>query len=112
MVAYHELCEIDAGDIAPAHGVPKEKKFERERACVERLAVEYNMPEVLEFWTEFETGNSPEAQFVRMIDKYDALRQADVYAKAQNRPDVYNDFRESYRKITHLNEFIEHVEKL
>ena len=59
MIAYHELCEIDAGDTTPFDNVTKEEKYKRELKCIERLASEYNMPEIKELWLEFEENTTP-----------------------------------------------------
>ncbi len=93
MIAYHELCEIDAGDTTPFDNVPKEEKH-RELVCIERLASEYNMPEIKELWLEFEENTTPEAKFVKEIDKYDAVMQSKVYSKTLG-DDIYNEFHNS-----------------
>lgn len=91
MIAYHELGEIDFGDITPFDNVPKEEKHKKELACVERLASEYNMPEIKELWLEYEENSTPEAKFVKEIDKYDAVMQSKVYSKTLG-DDIYNEF--------------------
>lgn len=92
MIAYHELCEIDAGDITPFDNVTKEEKHRREHQCIKRLAKEYKMPEIETIWLEFEEENTPEAKFVKKIDHYDAVLQAKIYSKMKGDNDLYDEF--------------------
>lgn len=108
MIAYHELCEIDAGDTTPIDNVTKEEKFKKEQIGTKRIAEEYNMPEILALWQEFEENKTPEAKFVKALDKYDAIMQAGQYAKEYNRPDIYEEFKSN--SIDMFN-FIEHIRK-
>ena len=84
MIAYHELCEIDAGDHTPFDNITKEEKYKQEFACVKRLASECDMPEILELWLEYEDGKSPEAQFVQQMDRLDAVMQSKIYSDMNN----------------------------
>lgn len=106
MIAYHELCEIDAGDHTPFDKITKQEKFEKEYACVCRLAKEYNMPEIESIWLEFEKGESEESKFVKRLDKYDAIKQAKVYAEKQDKPELYEEFK------THSQEIYDYMKKL
>ena len=92
MIAYHELCEIDAGDTIPYDKVSKEEEFSKEYACIKRLSKEYGLPEIESLWLEYEENKTPEAQFVKKLDKYDAVMQARIYSKEQDRQDIEDDF--------------------
>ena len=50
--------------------ITKKEKYEKEYACVKRIAEQYEMPEILELWKEFEENITPEAQFVKKLDKF------------------------------------------
>jgi putative hydrolase of HD superfamily len=82
LATVHELGEIYAGDITPVDGVSKEEKNRRERESVERLAAGLD-PEtaasIRELWEEFESERTPEARFVRMLDRLEMGVQAAVY---------------------------------
>lgn len=93
MIAYHEIGEIDAGDTTPVDKVSKQEKFDKEFACVKRIAEEYNMPEILELWLEFEENITPEAQFVKKLDKFDCVLQSKVYSEMYNRPELFEEFK-------------------
>lgn len=99
MVLFHELCEIDYGDHTPYDKISAQEKYNGERACIERLAVQYKMPRILQLWQEFEDKTSPEGQFVKKIDKLDAVLQSKVYAEENNRPEVFEEFKNAYIEI-------------
>lgn len=98
MIAYHELGEIDAGDITIHDNVPKEEKYQKELACIERLAKEYNMPEIKDLWIEFEENKTPEAKFVKLLDRYDAVLYAEVIKDTINFPSPFEEFVRVYEK--------------
>ena len=79
MVLVHELCEIDAGDHTPRDDISQQEKYELELAGVKRLAKEYKMPNLLKLWLEFKNDKSAEAEFVRKLDRLDAILQAEIY---------------------------------
>lgn len=93
MIAYHELCEIDYGDHTPMKKIEKREKYDNELKCIQRLAEQHQIPEILELWKEFEQGKSPEAVFVKKIDKLDAILQSKVYAGAGNMPELFEEFK-------------------
>jgi len=76
LLLLHDLVEIDAGD-AFVH-TPAEEKSQREReiAAAQRIFALLPADQGAAFqqlWTEFESGNSPEARFARVIDKVQPL---------------------------------------
>ena len=93
MIAYHELGEIDAGDLTIVDNVPKDVKYQNEYAGVKRIAEEYEMPEILELWLEFEENKTPEAQFVKKLDKFDCVLQSKIYSEKYNKPELFEEFK-------------------
>ena len=93
MIAYHELGEIDTGDITPVDNVDRKEKYKREFEGVKRIAEEYQMPEILELWKEFEENLTPEAQFVKKLDKFDCVLQSKVYSEIYDRPELFEEFK-------------------
>lgn len=69
----HDLPEVVVGDLTPEDD--RTTKTEDERAAMEQLA-----PEWVALFDEYEGQSSPEAVFVRSLDKLDMALQADVYA--------------------------------
>jgi putative hydrolases of HD superfamily len=81
----HELGESYAGDITPVDGVSREDKERLERAAIHRaLEGHPDLEWFLSLWEEFEEGSSPEALFVRQLDRLEmglqaALQEAEGY---------------------------------
>lgn len=78
----HEIGEVYAGDIIPADGIdPDEKhRLEAESVCL----VFSRLPQGAEYtalWEEFEAGETPEARFVRQLDRLEMALQASVYRR-------------------------------
>lgn len=93
MIAYHELGEIDAGDSTIVDHIPKDVKYHNELNGVKRIAEQYEMPEILDLWLEFEECKTPEAQFVKKLDKFDCVLQSKVYAEIYDRPELFDEFK-------------------
>lgn len=101
MIAFHELCEIDAGDVIPSDNIDTKTKYQNEHKCIMRLAKDYNMPEIEKLWVEFEENKTPEAQFVKKLDKYDSVLQAQEYEKNHFTDNqIYEEFRNCYKQIS------------
>ena len=80
MALIHELGETYAGDITPVDGIPPEQKSRLEREALAR-ALEGH-PELdlwMALWEDFEYGKSPEARFVRQLDRLEMGFQAAVH---------------------------------
>ena len=105
MIAYHEIGDIDAGDFTPIDNITKNEKYEREYIGVKRISEEYEMPEILELWKEFEENKTPEAQFVKRIDKFDCVLQSKIYSEMYNKPELFEEFKENGK------EYYEHMKK-
>lgn len=98
MIAYHELGEIDAGDSTIVDNVPKEVKYQKEYAGVKRIAEEYEMPEILELWLEFEENKTAEAQFVKKLDKFDCVLQSKIYSEKYDKPELFEEFKSNSKE--------------
>lgn len=97
MALIHELGEVYAGDITPADGVSKEEKYRREREAFVRVVTGLPQAErFLALWEEFEAGTSPEARFVRQLDRLEMGIQA-ALLKSEG--------------FAHMDEFIESARK-
>ena len=93
MISYHELGEIDAGDFTPVDKVDRKEKYQKELVGVTRIAEQYEMPEILELWKEFEECATPEAQFVKKLDKFDCVLQSKVYSEIYDKPELFEEFK-------------------
>ncbi len=76
----HDLGEAHAGDLTPGDGVPPTDKHRLERESVRRILGKLpGGDRHLALWEEYEQGHTPEARFVRQIDRLEMALQALVY---------------------------------
>ena len=57
------------------------------------------MPEILELWLEFEENKTPEAKFVKRIDKLEAIKQSQVYSRQIENNDLFYEFYSQSKDI-------------
>jgi putative hydrolase of HD superfamily len=76
----HDFGEIYAGDLTPAHEVSRDEKYRREQQAIVRVLAKLPRgAEYVALWEEYEAGQSPEARFVRQLDRLEMVLQASVY---------------------------------
>jgi putative hydrolases of HD superfamily len=81
MALVHDFGEIYAGDIIPGDAVGSQERHQLEADSVGQLLGKLPCGEtILSLWEEFEQNESPEAHFVRQIDRLEMGLQAGVYA--------------------------------
>ena len=100
MALLHDFGEIYAGDIVPGAGITPEEKHQLEKESVTQVLG--GLPhgqEYLALWEEFERGTSPEARFIRQIDKLEMALQASVY-EHQNLGDLADFYRSAGAAIS------------
>ncbi len=74
----HDICEykmqfdIDSFDIVKGKNTKKYKK-ELENKTVAGLAEEYGRQDIYDAWIDFEQGNTPEAKYIKALDKIESL---------------------------------------
>ncbi|XP_024402120.1 5'-deoxynucleotidase hdd1 [Physcomitrium patens] len=122
MAVVHDIAEAIVGDITPNDNVPKEEKNRLESAAIDEMCQlleggmggEENLDlvklelcheenkygniaryadEVRELWQEYENNSTPEAKFVKDLDKLEMILQAVEYEKEQDK--VLDDFFQS-----------------
>lgn len=80
MALIHDLGETHAGDITPSDGVKASEKHALERLALQTIVT--GLPqgeEWLAIWEEYESGETPEARFVREVDRLEMGLQAVIY---------------------------------
>jgi len=78
----HDFGEVYAGDLTPEDRVSSKEKERLERLAITRILSKLpNAGEYLSRWEEYERQASPEARFVRQIDRLEMALQASVYEK-------------------------------
>ena len=79
MAVLHDLAELRVGDITPHDGVAPETKHALEDEAMCELLAE--LPALLDIWREGELRVSPEARFLKQLDRLDLGLQAERYAR-------------------------------
>lgn len=97
----HDVAESIVGDITPSCGVSKTDKSKMEEDATHHIASflpGHGAQEVLQLWREYEYQSSPEAQFVKDLDKFEMIFQALEYEKAEKRTDLDEFFVHTLEK--------------
>jgi len=79
MALIHDLPETYCGDFITDEMGAKEK-FKLEHNAVAKIAKDLGAPELVAVFDEYETATSPEAKFVKALDKLDNLITANLYS--------------------------------
>jgi len=75
----HDLAEALVGDITPYDGVDAGEKRRREEDAMRQLAGLGGDDSLLVLWREYDAAQSPEARFVKELDKLETVLQAAEY---------------------------------
>ncbi len=96
----HDLGEIYAGDITPGDGVTPAEKHVREQESVKQVLGKLpNGDAYIRLWATYEAGSTPEARFVRQIDRLEMALQASVY-EHQEHGDLAEFFQSASKALT------------
>lgn len=80
MALIHDFGEIYAGDIIPQDVVSQTEKYHLELDSVQQVFSRLQDGDrYISLWCEFEAGESPEATFLRQVDRLEMALQAAVY---------------------------------
>lgn len=76
----HDLGEVYVGDLTPHDNVDKAEKARLESSAVDRILAKLPAGEkLIHDWHEYEAQQTPEARFVKEIDRLELALQASVY---------------------------------
>ena len=96
----HDLPEIYAGDITPHDNVSKEDKDKLEREGALRVSKELNLANLVDLVAEYNDDKTPEARFVRLLDKLETLMTAKYYTdnkrSSLNFLDEFSEYAKKY----------------
>ncbi|XP_075213570.1 5'-deoxynucleotidase HDDC2 [Lycorma delicatula] len=104
LAVIHDLAECIVGDLTPYCGVTPEEKHKREVKAMEELAslVGSCGGNMIGLFKEYEEQRTPEAQFVKELDRFDLILQAFEYEKEESRPGSLQQFFDSCKgKFSH-----------
>jgi putative hydrolase of HD superfamily len=103
MALVHEIGEIYAGDITPVDGISLAEKYDLEEKSIEKVFASYpGKEEFIDLWKEFEEAKSPEAKFLKQIDKFEMGLQAAIYKG--HGYDKMDEFLDSAKKVLEKEE--------
>ena len=74
----HDLPEALCGDFIPGELDPEEKS-KLEKSAMQKIASDIEKPELLQLFEEYEQGDTPEAEFIRSLDRLDNVFTARFY---------------------------------
>lgn len=101
MALAHDLAECVVGDITPYDGVSAEEKRRREEEAMRRLDALAAGAGLLGLWAEYDAAATPEARFVKELDKLETALQADEYAASGAAAGDLREFRDNAeRRVT------------
>ncbi|KAF8909932.1 HD domain-containing protein [Mucidula mucida] len=106
MALVHDLAEAQVGDITPREGISKAEKHRLEEEAMHNFMHEmlHDSPAAQRMealWKEYEAGETPEARFVKDLDRFEMASQASEYEKADPTKDLQTFFDSSIPNIRH-----------
>ncbi|KAI0685906.1 HD domain-containing protein [Cytidiella melzeri] len=108
MCLVHDLVEtnVTVGDITPREGIPKSEKQRLEAEAMHNFVHEmlHNSPtaqRIEHLWQEYETGETPEARFVKDLDRFEMASQAFEYEKNHGMTTLQPFFDSSLPAVRH-----------
>jgi putative hydrolase of HD superfamily len=79
----HDLGEVYAGDVTPHDGVPKVDKVKMEQVAVEQILGKLAAgQDLLAAWHDYESQATPEARFVKEVDRLELVMQTAIYQQS------------------------------
>ncbi|KAF8074550.1 HD domain-containing protein [Lyophyllum atratum] len=86
MCLVHDLAEAHVGDITPGENISKAEKAKRESDAMHNFVYDmlHGTPaalRILALWTEYEERETPEAKFVKDLDRFELAAQASEYER-------------------------------
>ncbi|KAJ3930535.1 MAG: HD domain-containing protein [Lentinula lateritia] len=102
----HDLAEAQVGDIAPSHGISREEKSRLEAEAMHIFIHEmlHDSPaaqRIGALWKEYEDRETPEARFVKDLDRFEMATQAFEYERDLNVSRLQSFYDSSIPYIEH-----------
>ncbi|MBR1903749.1 MAG: HD domain-containing protein [Alphaproteobacteria bacterium] len=103
MALVHDLPEVFCGDFVPNEIAPEEKQ-RLETEAMRQLVQQLNVPKMADLFAEFEAGQTPEARFVKAIDRVDNVLTAEYYRTTQGIDLVAEFIQSALPRVMRLDE--------
>jgi len=105
LAVVHDLAEAQVGDIAPSEGFSKAEKNRLEAEAIENFVQDMLHESeaglrIQALWMEYEEGRTPEARFVKDLDRMEMALQATEY-EDRNERDLQEFIDSSVPKLQH-----------
>lgn len=89
LAVVHDLAEAHVGDISPREGIPKAEKIRLETEAMRNFVHDmlHDSPaaqRIESLWMEYEAQETPEARFVKDLDRFEMASQALEYERNHN----------------------------
>jgi len=110
----HDLGEVYAGDFTPQDRPATQVKRELEAKAIERVFGGLpNGQDYIRLWRVYEEGATPEARFVKQVDRLEMALQASIYAR-RGFPDMQDFFESAHAALGEgpLRQLLAEVEAL
>ncbi|KAK0457892.1 HD domain-containing protein [Desarmillaria tabescens] len=106
MCIVHDLAEAQVGDITPREGISRAEKQRLEEEAMHNFIHEmlHNSPaaqRIEALWKEYEDGKTPEARFVKDLDRFELASQAFEYERTYTARNLQTFFDTSLPKVRH-----------
>ncbi len=104
----HDLAESITGDYVPSDNISSQEKYELEFQAMQKISEQTNCPQLLNLFCEYERRDTPEAVFVKKMDKLEVVLQAKYYDNnhrshffEQKRPwkNLFEEYEQNARPI-------------
>ncbi len=79
LAVVHDLAEEITGDYVPDDKISHQEKHDLELKAMEQIAAQVKCPRLLSLFEEYEQRSTPEALFVKQMDKLEVVLQARYY---------------------------------
>ncbi|KAF8654645.1 hypothetical protein AX16_003498 [Volvariella volvacea WC 439] len=117
MALVHDLAEAQVGDITPREAISKAEKRKLEAEAMHNFVhdmLHYSSAaqKIEAIWKEYEEGQTPEAKFVKDLDRFEMATQAFEYEK-EHRANLQGFFDSSIPHIRHpeVQDWARYLEK-
>ena len=105
MALVHDLAEVYAGDITPYDDIDPTKKRENEISAIKNVSKQLKCLELEHLFIEFEKQETPEAKWVKALDRLEAVMTAKYYDDTgRSSESLVDEF------VTYANQVISKIE--
>jgi len=79
MALIHDIAEAIVGDITPHDNISTNEKHELEEKAIKSMFKDLGKNDLIELWLEYKEQRSPEAKFIKELDKIETILQTSEY---------------------------------